>query len=118
MNATIKINGQIMDHQIPTEILTYPNRLKRSIKAIFIFVTAASFSIFIPVLHFVLVPTLLFLAFFLSYSKFQEKYKIDLEKVHCPSCQAKLLEKDVFVKSNRPTKLYCFSCRKQIDFSI
>lgn len=65
-------------------------------------------SVFIPILHFVLVPVGLFLTAAMTYRTFRRNYFVKDLEVHCPSC-------DVKAKQNvsgfeLPLKTICLSC--------
>lgn len=104
---------------IPVEIYGTTQRIRRSIKLFIILFFAAVFSILIPVLHFVLVPGFLISAIVFGFLKFKEVYSLNLIGVKCPSCQSPLNESQVNLsESKSSSRVYCFECRKNIDFQI
>ncbi|MBC7457842.1 MAG: hypothetical protein H7235_06160 [Bdellovibrionaceae bacterium] len=62
-------------------------RIRKAIKNLFLFFGAGILFVFIPVLHFFLVPTAIILGFFFSYKGFKYKYRIESGNFTCPSCK-------------------------------
>lgn len=69
-------------------------------------------SVFIPVLHFILVPLGLLLTVFLTYSTFKKNYVAKNLEVHCPSCDKKSAQ-NLFSKE-LPLRTYCPHCRQLV----
>lgn len=120
MQVKINIDGQwITNSKMSVQLLRTGERLKRSLKVFALLFLAATFSILIPVLHFILVPAFLISSVILSTLKYKEIGTIDLSEFHCPLCNKALNEKIVsFKKSDISIRLYCYECRKNISFFI
>lgn len=72
-------------------------------------------SVFIPILHFILVPVGLLLTATMTYRTFRRNYFVENIDVHCPSC-------DVKAKQNvggyeLPLKTICLSCGHMVYLS-
>ncbi len=93
-------------------------RWKRSLKIFFILFGISIFSIFVPVLHFVLVPGFLIAAGVMAWLTFQESKFIDLANVPCPKCSAPFSEKGLHPnKKQKFIKIYCYHCRTNMKLS-
>lgn len=93
--------------------LGFNSRILRSIKSASLFFGLALGSVFIPVLHFFLVPTFLILAFYFGFTKFIESKCIDLTGELCPCCDKSIKETIVFFKGEN-FRIYCYECRSQL----
>lgn len=69
-------------------------------------------SVFIPILHFVLVPVGLILTATMSYSSFKKKYILKNFEVHCPHCDQKS-QTDI-TGTELPLRAFCGHCRHMI----
>lgn len=65
---------------------THPQRVKRSIQWGLIFLGIALFCVFIPILHFVLVPLFLLVAPVAAYSTYTREKVVLGGTGHCPKC--------------------------------
>lgn len=107
--------------QIPTNLqlaqLSPTNRLKIAGRTCVAFLMAAVLSIFIPVLHFVLVPVFLISAFVMFFIQYGKVSYIDLGGFSCPRCGGNLNQKRVF-QNNKDiySKVYCYHCRSSMKF--
>lgn len=109
--------------QLPTQFearfLNPAERLHRALKIWGAFMGAALFSVFIPVLHFVLVPVFTLIAFISGFRRYKEVSFVDLGTMKCPKCQRDLKQKQVFQTSDDPTsKIYCYECRTGMRLEI
>lgn len=83
-------------------------RLKNAAKT---FAKAGGFtfvSIFIPILHFILVPVGVVLTAAMTYRAFRRNYFVQNLEVHCPSCDAK--GKQTVSGAELPLRTICLSC--------
>ncbi|GEM_PF-2445367 len=104
---------------LPVKTLNSKQRLKHSFKVFGYFLGAAIVSVFIPILHFILVPTLIILAFIFSIKKFKQIGSLDISQFKCPNCEHFFNDKTIPIHaSNTTLSVYCFNCRKNILFVI
>ncbi|MGZ3769961.1 MAG: hypothetical protein ACXVCP_08170 [Bdellovibrio sp.] len=108
--------------QVQTELqfaeFTRANRLKKAWATFGAFLLAAVFSVFIPVLHFVLVPAFLISAFVMPIKQFDKVSYIDLTGYRCPKCGEPLNQKKVFQsKNDNFSRVYCYQCRTTMKFT-
>jgi len=69
-------------------------------------------SVFIPVLHFVLVPVGAILTLTMTYSSFKKAYQLTDFEVHCPQCDSKF--KTNVAGSDLPLRTFCSNCRNMV----
>ena len=100
---------------IQTQVTALSNgvRLKRAAKKIAAFFGLAVFSVFIPVLHFFLVPAFLGLCFYFGWKEFRYTKFVDLTGVTCPVCEHDLNEGLLFYRDEF-VRLYCYQCQTQL----
>ncbi len=80
-----------LDVQAPLTAMSTTARFKYAAKKAGLFFGLALASLFIPVLHFVLVPTFLVVAFYMGYKSMKTKWTLHLpEKRNCVSCSQPL----------------------------
>ena len=96
--------------------LTTAERTKRGIKSGGAFFGLAVLSIFIPVLHFFLVPTFLLLSVYYSVTKIRNENCLSLHDVTCPVCNKNLKETELFFTGDE-LRLYCYECQTQLKIS-
>lgn len=91
-------------------------RLKNAIKTLGMYFAFTCFSVMIPVLHYVLVPTLFVVMFIMAMDKYtQQKYNEGGEGV-CPGCSEKIiLEKSKFKERLTDT---CGKCHDDVEILI
>ena len=94
-------------------ILSTKERLQRAFKASGMFFGAAVVAVFIPGLHFFLVPLFLILTVYFGYKRFKEVRRVDLSSVNCPVCQKKLKETLMYTDED-VFRLYCYECQNQL----
>ncbi|MBY0452629.1 MAG: hypothetical protein K2P92_06310, partial [Bdellovibrionaceae bacterium] len=85
----------------------------RALRLSALFLGLAVFSVFIPMLHFFLVPAFLGMTVYIGYKRMRELYRIDLTTVNCPVCSKKF--KETLMYSDEKTfRLYCYECQNQL----
>lgn len=104
-------NTVLFDQSI--HALSMQERTKRAVKMSALFFGLTVFSVFIPVLHFFLVPAFLGLTVYTGYKRFREVYRVDLTTVCCPVCSQKLKE-TVMYSEEKTFRLYCYECQNQL----
>lgn len=72
-------------------------------------------SVFIPILHFILVPVGLLLTATMTYRTFRRNYFIENIEVHCPSCDAKTTQN--VGGYELPLKTICLKCGHMVYLS-
>ena len=90
----IKLLVQSRDHRdLPTThasitkvVWDSPERTKNALRTLGMMLTFTFLSIFIPLLHFILVPTLFIASFVLAMDKFGEKVRNEGGTGECPKC--------------------------------
>lgn len=91
------------------------DRLKESLKKMFIFWGLSIASVFIPVLHFFLVPLFLLMGIGFFFFQMKQTHVMENLKFNCPSCgQENKIIKMYFKDSHR---FRCQSCSTQIILS-
>ncbi len=120
MKAQINFDGQwLSDTQIDYRTCLMKERIQKSFKAFAIFFGLAIFSVFIPVLHFFLVPVFLILSVYLSYKKMKEIYVLDLSSLSCPGCSGKYKITQLGVSDlDQQVRLDCEACRKNLTLVL
>ena len=120
MKAQVNFDGQwLSEMQIEYRSYSVKERTQKAIKTFAIFFGLAIFSVFIPVLHFFLVPVFLLLSFFLSYRKFKEIYVIDLGQLNCPGCSGKYKTTQLGISDlDQNIRLDCEHCRKNLTLVL
>lgn len=94
-------------------------RVVRAFKIFGALFLAAIVSVFIPALHFVLVPLFLILSVFFAWGAYHQVAAIGLEGARCPKCKAELKEKRAYLKSTEArAKIRCFNCRSDVKISL
>lgn len=110
----IRINSIEFDEPlIITVQLSQSDRIKRALKSFVLFLMAAVASIFIPVLHFFLVPLFLIISVIYSFIQYHQTSCVDLTGFSCPNCKAALTEKKAYFKEDN-LKTYCYNCRSTL----
>lgn len=93
--------------------LSLKERSQRAAKMSALFFGLAVFSVFIPMLHFFLVPAFLGLTVYTGYKKIRELYRIDLTTVRCPVC-SKHFKETLMYSQHKTFRLYCYECQTQL----
>lgn len=109
--------------QLPTTfrvtVLSPAQRFRRSASIWGAFMAAALASIFIPVLHFVLVPLFIGIAFYMGMKRYKETSFVNLDQMPCPKCQKPLKAMQAFQTADDPTsKIYCYECRSSMRLEV
>jgi hypothetical protein len=105
--------------QLNLTIYSLQDRIKRSLITFFAFLGAALASLFIPILHFVLVPGFFIGAVVMSIVRLKEYGRIDFSILECPLCHAQFVEKSMSFKKNEDSiRFYCLSCKKNITATV
>lgn len=115
----IEVDGdQRFPVEIETETFQKSERIQRAAKIFFAFIAASVFSVFVPILHFILVPGLFIAAFVMGFLKHSEYANVCLEKFPCPECKNSFQETRIALrKTSKPIKTYCYHCRKMTEFT-
>lgn len=113
MASIIFENGTKFSTDIIIEKLAKSFRLSRALKFFSLFIGLGVSSIFIPVFHFVLVPSFLMLSIIVSIIQYKKIYRCDLNAVNCPVCLNSFKESYLYSRENSFT-LYCFVCRSSL----
>ncbi|MCB9071978.1 MAG: hypothetical protein H6623_00015 [Bdellovibrionaceae bacterium] len=71
--------------------------------------------IFIPVLHFILVPVGLILTIYLTYSAYKKNYDLKNIEIHCPSCDKKSTQS--VSGTELPIRTICPYCGQMVYLS-
>lgn len=88
--------------------LSTQDRLILSLKKFFLFLSMAVLAVFIPVLHFILVPIFLILSFALGYKAFQFNHRLEFDNVcKCLQCP-QALKQNYLLKDD--LKFKCDEC--------
>jgi hypothetical protein len=103
---------EILYPNIHIEILGTKQRLKQSLKSFGMLLGLAVGSVFIPVLHFFLVPLFLLLSFFFAWLNYKKIYKISSVKVACPVCHGEITFEAS--SSSLPVRNSCILCGAQL----
>jgi hypothetical protein len=103
---------EIIYPNILIESLGVKQRLIQSLKSFGILFGLALGSLFIPVLHFFLVPLFLIFSLFFAWLNFKKIYKISSVKLSCPVCHGEI----VFEASSSrlPIRNSCILCGAQL----
>src|SRR5437868_584948 len=76
--------------------------LTNSLKKLLMFWGAALLSVFLPVVHFVLVPLFFILGIFFAFRARKFRYEIISGQIHCPRCKGAVkIEKAVFFEHHQ-----------------
>lgn len=94
-------------------VIPYNDRVKRGLKAFGVNFFLSIVSIFIPVLHFFLVPLFLFLAFYQGYAKFKQTRSLNLNEETCPICEKNLDRGQGYFEDDM-LRTSCASCRTKL----
>lgn len=85
--------SKFFDVNTKLDELSIKNRLARAAKIFFLLFIIAVVSVFIPILHFLLVPLFLVLSFFMAFKAYQARYKLNLKTQRlCFNCNKPLSE--------------------------
>lgn len=97
-------------------VIPYNDRVKRGLKAFGINFFAAIVSVFIPVLHFFLVPLFLILAFYQGFAKFKQTRSLNLNDEACPIC-TKSLDRGLGYLDGDMLRTSCSHCHTKLVVS-
>ena len=97
-------------------VLSLQERATLAFKKSGLFLGLAVVSVFIPVMHFFLVPLFLLLSLYLGVKNFRYLKSIDLTGVNCPACGKDLNEARLFYREDE-VRLYCYQCQTQLKVS-
>ena len=73
--------------QLRIESDSFASRFRRGFQLLILFWVGAFVCIFIPVLHFILVPTGILLGFFMFYREMGFQYRLVSGIIECPGCR-------------------------------
>ena len=91
-------------------------RVKRAIKSLAIFWACAGFSIFIPMLHFVLVPGFFLAGLFFAANAYSDDVQIKQTGVPCLKCDHEAIFKNL--DDQFPKWATCENCKAEIRLEI
>lgn len=91
-------------------------RSTRAAKKAGMFFGLAVVSVFIPVMHFFLVPLFLILTAYFGFKSFKDTKSVDLTAITCPVCNHDLKEGEMFFSEDF-VRLYCYQCQTQLKVS-
>lgn len=106
-------DGKQAPGQVRVQTWTAQDRLKRSLKALGLCWGGAIVAVFMPLIHFVLVPSLLLAGPIVAYVFYQSESVVLGGEGHCPSCQKPF--KIVRQKNKWPLKDICSSCQSEVE---
>lgn len=111
-------NNQGQTEKIEVEIIHLSARARfvKSLQLFFGFLFLATVSIFIPVMHFVLVPVLVLTAIIVPILNLNKDRAITAQKIPCPKCRAGIAFKPKAFTSE--VKNFCTSCHSQVKIVI
>ena len=96
--------------------LSESERIKAASKWFSIFIGLAVASVFVPILHFVLVPGFAFTAFFVGSQIYSQKTVLRNVNGSCPNCQAQMKIEQVRIK--KVSGEICPQCRDFLKIRI
>ena len=88
------------------------NDIKKAFKALFIFWTCAIFSVFIPILHFILVPGFFIVGLFFAANAYSDDVCLKDDHVVCPKCGQKAIFKNL--TDQFPKWATCVGCAAEL----
>lgn len=88
-------------------------RMKKAAPVFGLFLFISICCIFVPFLHFILVPGFLIFGSYKTYLIIAENKLLDMQMINCPVCKKNLNEKNIYF-SKFPIKLVCFECGAQL----
>ncbi len=94
-------------------VIPYNDRVKRGLKAFGVNFLAAIASIFVPVLHFFLVPLFLFLSVYQGLAKFKQTRRLNLNDETCPVCN-KNLDRGIGYIEDDMLRTSCSACHTKL----
>jgi hypothetical protein len=104
------------DLDLPVEQLSFLERAKLAAKILALCWGAAFLCIFIPVLHFVLVPLAILIGIFMAYRQLNFHFQMKSAEILCPNCEAKFeSDKNSF---NWPKIENCRKCESSLLIDI
>jgi hypothetical protein len=104
------------DAQVETAVLDPTDRIKRSAVIFLIFVAVAVGAIPIPLVHLVLVPTALLLAFVLGANRLRQREIFRGVKGRCPFCGTEQTF-TVMGPFRLPKRLHCGNCQRELELT-
>jgi hypothetical protein len=97
-------------------LIPYNDRVKRGLKAFGLNFFAAIISVFVPVLHFFLVPLFLILAFYQGFAKYKQTRSLNLNLESCPIC-TRNLDSGLGYLDGDMLRTICSSCGTKLVIS-
>lgn len=85
------------------------DRLFRALKVLLLFWLAALIAVFIPIAHFILVPSLLLVGPVMAFYSYRLEKAAKNAQVHCPNCMQQV-SISMEPKSRPPIYTYCPAC--------
>jgi len=92
------------------------DRLKRALKFLALSWLAAGITLFIPLAHFVLVPSFFLLGIYLAFSASKTHQAMDNASGSCPACKEAITIK-LEPKDSLPKWTYCPSCNNSLQLT-
>ena len=112
------MTGQTETISLPSVQIPKNERIKRAAKTSGLFFVIALVCVFIPGLHFILVPGFLIASVIYGMKVFNQEYYQDMSQATCPNCHQKLETKSIYYSDkefNDSYKLlFCSKCNTQI----
>lgn len=105
--------GKTQYYQDEAVALSMIQRIIYALKGVGFYFLFALISIFLPILHFFLVPLFLVISLYVGVTRFTCTRFIDLYHKKCPSCDAELDIKFLYIK-HKEIDLDCINCRSQL----
>ncbi|MBC7742241.1 MAG: hypothetical protein H7061_08590 [Bdellovibrionaceae bacterium] len=96
-----------------SEVVTRSAILGPSLKKLLIFSGLALVSVFIPVLHFFLVPGLLITGLFVFFTQFKNTHYLPTGTYKCPSCEIQSSVNNFYFHID--SKVSCNQCGRQLS---
>ena len=120
MKAKVIFDGEDnSEADFPVILFSPKDRVLRAIRVFCLLLLCAAAAVFLPVIHFVLVPAFLISAMILPILKYKQSFLIDLSGLNCPGCQTHLRQKSLGLKTAElVVRLYCDECRKNIRLEL
>lgn len=110
-------SGKTSEAQGAVAHLDQGQRMKRAMKKSGMFVGGALVCLPIPVLHMVLVPTMLLLSVVMGVVTSKKKILVEWPEAKCPECGAAIPGEEGAVQEF-PLRIYCVNCRNQLSIGL
>lgn len=112
MVITNQAGEKIIYPDIKIEPVAISIRLKKTAMAFLKSAALTVLFVFVPVLHFILVPIGIFITLVGSWLAWKRTYYFDQLEVHCPTCDKKSVT--AISSSDLPLRTFCPHCRNML----